>query len=74
MVHGASRFTRCMANTYPYRRNAKSVRFCERFQESGDDRNRTCDILLAKQALYQLSYVPVVEARRLELLTLTLPA
>ena len=24
----------------------------------GDDRNRTCDILLAKQTLYQLSYIP----------------
>jgi hypothetical protein len=24
----------------------------------GPDRNRTCDILLAKQALYQLSYKP----------------
>jgi hypothetical protein len=24
----------------------------------GDDRIRTCDILLAKQALYQLSYIP----------------
>jgi hypothetical protein len=25
---------------------------------SGDDGNRTHDLLLAKQALYQLSYVP----------------
>jgi hypothetical protein len=24
----------------------------------GDNRIRTCDILLAKQALYQLSYIP----------------
>ncbi len=28
-------------------------------KSGGDDRIRTCDILLAKQALYQLSYVPV---------------
>ena len=29
----------------------------------GDDGNRTHDLLLAKQALYQLSYVPVFTAR-----------
>ena len=28
------------------------------FTMSGDDGNRTHDLLLAKQALYQLSYVP----------------
>ena len=28
------------------------------FTASGDDGNRTHDLLLAKQALYQLSYVP----------------
>ena len=26
---------------------------------SGDERDRTVDLLLAKQALYQLSYVPI---------------
>ena len=26
----------------------------------GDERNRTADILLAKQMLYQLSYIPVI--------------
>jgi hypothetical protein len=29
-----------------------------RFDNSGDDRTRTGDPLLAKQVLYQLSYVP----------------
>ncbi len=29
------------------------------FTTSGDDGNRTHDLLLAKQALYQLSYVPL---------------
>jgi hypothetical protein len=28
------------------------------WETGGDDRNRTCDILLAKQTLYQLSYIP----------------
>ncbi len=28
-------------------------------ENGGDDRNRTCDILLAKQTLYQLSYIPI---------------
>ena len=28
------------------------------WENGGDDRNRTCDILLAKQTLYQLSYIP----------------
>ena len=27
-------------------------------QDGGGDRTRTCDILLAKQELYQLSYAP----------------
>ena len=29
-------------------------------KSGGDDGNRTHDLLLAKQALYQLSYVPVI--------------
>ena len=28
-------------------------------KNGGRDRNQTCDILLAKQTLYQLSYAPV---------------
>lgn len=31
-----------------------------RGDHGGDDRNRTCDPLLAKQPLYQLSYVPMM--------------
>jgi hypothetical protein len=27
-------------------------------RDGGDDRDRTCDLLLAKQELYQLSYAP----------------
>ena len=30
----------------------------------GADRDRTCDLLLAKQALSQLSYCPEIRARR----------
>jgi hypothetical protein len=29
------------------------------FSKSGDEETRTPDILLAKQALYQLSYAPI---------------
>ena len=29
----------------------------------GDDRHRTCDSLLAKQVLFQLSYIPETEKR-----------
>ena len=32
------------------------------WETGGDDRNRTCDILLAKQTLYQLSYIPTLGA------------
>jgi hypothetical protein len=30
-----------------------------KFEKSGGDRNRTRDILRAKQTLYQLSYTPI---------------
>ena len=33
--------------------------YCSNFK-SGDMRTRTADILLAKQALYQLSYTPIM--------------
>ena len=42
----------------PCRLNGSKI-FEENF---GDDRIRTCDILLAKQALYQLSYIPKCKA------------
>jgi hypothetical protein len=33
------------------------------FPRGGDEETRTPDILLAKQALYQLSYIPVTTSR-----------
>ena len=30
----------------------------------GADRNRTCDLLIANETLYQLSYDPIRETRR----------
>jgi hypothetical protein len=38
--------------------NKPPGKFCRVVYFGGDDRSRTCDILLAKQALYQLSYIP----------------
>lgn len=32
-------------------------------ETGGGDKNRTCDILLAKQTLFQLSYTPICDAR-----------
>lgn len=36
------------------------------WENGGDDRNRTCDILLAKQTLYQLSYIPTALTLKVE--------
>ena len=30
-----------------------------KYMNGGDDRDRTCDLLRARQALYQLSYIPI---------------
>jgi hypothetical protein len=43
----------------------KNPRRSEGFFFGGDERDRTVDLLLAKQALYQLSYIPISGANSL---------
>ncbi len=35
-----------------------------RFLDGGADRNRTCDLLIANETLYQLSYDPIHISRK----------
>ncbi len=38
----------------------QAIQACDQEKFCGDERTRTADPLLAKQVLYQLSYVPII--------------